>query len=138
MARPTLSDIARQVGYSKNTVSLALRGDRQIPEETREKIRKAAAKLGYQPNAVVSHLMAQLRASRLSDTMQRLMASSPTATPPQQASTSSSRGTTFGRASARATSTCITRGSSVLVSPLTWICRRAGLTRIAPRLNSAT
>lgn len=64
MARPTLSDIARQVGYSKNTVSLALRGDRQIPEETRERIRKAAAKLGYQPNAVVSHLMAQLRASR--------------------------------------------------------------------------
>jgi LacI family transcriptional regulator len=64
MARPTLNDIARQVGYSKNTVSLALRGDRQIPEETRERIRKAAAKLGYQPNAVVSHLMAQLRASR--------------------------------------------------------------------------
>jgi LacI family transcriptional regulator len=64
MARPTLNDIARQVGYSKNTVSLALRGDRQIPEETREAIRKVAAKLGYQPNAVVSHLMAQLRASR--------------------------------------------------------------------------
>ncbi len=64
MARPTLNDIARQVGYSKNTVSLALRGDRQIPEETREKIRKVAEKLGYQPNAVVSHLMAQLRASR--------------------------------------------------------------------------
>lgn len=64
MARPTLNDIARQVGYSKNTVSLALRGDRQIPESTRERIRKVAAKLGYQPNAVVSHLMAQLRASR--------------------------------------------------------------------------
>lgn len=64
MPRPTLSDIARQVGYSKNTISLALRGSRQIPEETRERIRKAAAKLGYQPNAVVSHLMAQLRASR--------------------------------------------------------------------------
>ena len=64
MARPTLNDIARQVGYSKNTVSLALRGDRQIPEETRERIRKAAARLGYQPNAVVSHLIAQLRAGR--------------------------------------------------------------------------
>ncbi|MEN9401359.1 MAG: HTH-type transcriptional regulator KdgR [Verrucomicrobiota bacterium] len=64
MARPTLNDIARQVGYSKNTVSLALRGDRQIPESTRERIRKAAAKLGYRPNAVVSQLMAQLRSSR--------------------------------------------------------------------------
>ena len=64
MARPTLNDIARLVGYSKNTVSLALRGDRQIPESTRERIRKAATKLGYRPNAVVSHLMAQLRSSR--------------------------------------------------------------------------
>lgn len=64
MSRPTLNDIARSLGYSKNTISLALRGDPQIPEVTRERIRKAADKLGYQPNAVVSHLMAQLRASR--------------------------------------------------------------------------
>ena len=64
MSRPTLNDIARSLGYSKNTISLALRGDPQIPEITRERIRKAADKLGYQPNAVVSHLMAQLRASR--------------------------------------------------------------------------
>jgi LacI family transcriptional regulator len=64
MPRPTLSDIARSLGYSKNTISLALRGDPQIPEVTRERIRKAADKLGYQANAVVSHLMAQLRASR--------------------------------------------------------------------------
>ena len=64
MPRPTLNDIARTAGYSKNTVSLALRGDRQIPETTRERIRKIAERIGYQPNAVVSHLMAQLRASR--------------------------------------------------------------------------
>lgn len=64
MPRPTLNDIARLVGFSKNTVSLALRGDPQIPEVTRERIRKAAEKLDYQPNAVVSQLMAQLRASR--------------------------------------------------------------------------
>jgi LacI family transcriptional regulator len=64
MSRSTLKDIARATGFSKNTVSLALRGDRQIPEATRERIRKAAARLNYQPNAVVSHLMAQLRASR--------------------------------------------------------------------------
>ncbi len=62
--RPTLNDIARAVGYSKNTVSLALRGSPQIPEATRARIRQAAEKLGYQPNAIVSHLMAQLRANR--------------------------------------------------------------------------
>ena len=66
MARVTLSDIAAAVGFSKNTVSLALRGNPQIPEATRDRIRKMAEKLGYQPNAVVSQLMAQLRASRSS------------------------------------------------------------------------
>jgi len=64
MARPTLKDIADQLGYSKNTVSLALRGDRQIPPVTRERIQKVANRLGYRPNAVLSHLMAQLRSSR--------------------------------------------------------------------------
>ena len=37
----TMRVIADQVGYSKNTVSLALRGHRSIPESTREIIRKA-------------------------------------------------------------------------------------------------
>ena len=60
----TMRVIADQVGYSKNTVSLALRGHRSIPESTRNLIRKAADKLGYRPNAVVSHLIAQLRAGR--------------------------------------------------------------------------
>ena len=60
----TMRVIADQVGYSKNTVSLALRGHRSIPESTRDIIRKAADKLGYRPNAVVSHLIAQLRAGR--------------------------------------------------------------------------
>lgn len=64
MRRVTLSDIAKKVGYSKNTVSLALRGDPQIPASTRDRIRQAAEELGYQPNAVVAHLMAQLRASQ--------------------------------------------------------------------------
>jgi LacI family transcriptional regulator len=60
----TLSVIAAHAGCSKNTVSLALRGDPQIPASTRERIRKLADKLGYKPNAVVSHLMAQLRSSQ--------------------------------------------------------------------------
>jgi LacI family transcriptional regulator len=64
MARPTMADIARATGYSKSTVSLALRGDRQIPESTRREILRAAQEAGYQTNAVVSYLMAQLRGSR--------------------------------------------------------------------------
>jgi LacI family transcriptional regulator len=60
----TLRVIADQVGYSKNTVSLALRGDPQIPAATRDLIKKAADQLGYQPNAIVSHLIAQLRAGQ--------------------------------------------------------------------------
>ena len=64
MPRPTLTDIARLLGYSKNTISLGLRGSSQLPVATRERIREAAERIGYQPNAVVSHLMAQLRSSR--------------------------------------------------------------------------
>lgn len=60
----TMQVIADQVGFSKNTVSLALRGDPSISAATRELIRQTADKLGYQPNAVVSHLIAQLRAGR--------------------------------------------------------------------------
>lgn len=59
-----MSRVAAEVGCSKNTVSLALRGDPQIPERTRAVIRKVADKLGYRPNAVVSQLMAQLRSSQ--------------------------------------------------------------------------
>lgn len=60
----TMQVIADQVGFSKNTVSLALRGDPSISAATRELIKKTADQLGYQPNAVVSHLIAQLRAGR--------------------------------------------------------------------------
>ena len=60
----TMRTIAAEVGFSKNTVSLALRGDPSITAATRDLIRKTADRLGYQPNAVVSHLMAQLRSSQ--------------------------------------------------------------------------
>ncbi len=66
MSGTTLNDIARELGYSKNTISLALRGNSQIPARTREKVRAAADRLGYRPNAVVSQLMAQLRSARTS------------------------------------------------------------------------
>ena len=66
MPRPTLNDIARELGYSKNTISLGLRGSPQIPASTRERIKAAADRIGYRPNAVVSQLMAQLRSARTS------------------------------------------------------------------------
>ena len=64
MHRATLKDIAAELGCSKNTVSLALRGSRQIPPATQERVRKVAMRLGYRPNALLSHLMAQLRSSQ--------------------------------------------------------------------------
>ncbi|GAB5560065.1 MAG: hypothetical protein SynsKO_17120 [Synoicihabitans sp.] len=64
MPRVALKDIAAKVGYSKNTVSLALRGDPQIPEHTRKKIVKVANEMGYERNAVTSKLMAQLRSTK--------------------------------------------------------------------------
>jgi LacI family transcriptional regulator len=60
----TMRVIADAVGFSKNTVSLALRDDPSISAETRALIKKTADKLGYRPNAIVSHLIAQLRAGR--------------------------------------------------------------------------
>jgi LacI family transcriptional regulator len=59
-----MADIARELGCSKNTISLALRGDPQIPERTQKRVQAKAAEMGYKPNATISQLMAQLRASR--------------------------------------------------------------------------
>lgn len=56
-----MARIAAEAGVSKNTVSLALRGDRQVTTATRERIEKIADRLGYQRNPLMSHLMAVLR-----------------------------------------------------------------------------
>lgn len=58
-----MADVALAAGVSKNTVSLALRGDPQIPPKTRTKIKRAAERLGYQRNPVVGELMARMRRS---------------------------------------------------------------------------
>ena len=62
--RVTLQDIAQALGYSKNTISLALRNNPQIPESTRAQIQKTASEMGYRSNGTISHLMAQLRANQ--------------------------------------------------------------------------
>ena len=59
-----MHEIARKAGVGKATVSLALRDDPKLRPETRLRIQKLAAKMGYRPNATVANLMAQLRASR--------------------------------------------------------------------------
>lgn len=63
-SRPTLQHIADAAGVGKSTVSLALRNDPRLLEETRQKIQAIAEKLGYRANPTVAALMAQLRASR--------------------------------------------------------------------------
>ncbi|GAB4172209.1 MAG: LacI family DNA-binding transcriptional regulator [Terrimicrobiaceae bacterium] len=62
--KPNMTAIAREAGVGKATVSLALRNDPRLRPETRERIQEVARRMGYQANAVVSNLMAQLRASR--------------------------------------------------------------------------
>ena len=47
----TIKDVARESGYSISTVSYALKNDPKIPEATREKIKEAARRLNYVPNA---------------------------------------------------------------------------------------
>lgn len=59
-----MTDIARRAGVSKNTVSLALRNDPQLPLATRHRLQRLAKSMGYQKNPTVAHLMAQLRVSR--------------------------------------------------------------------------
>lgn len=45
--RPTLRDIAREVGVSTKTVSLALRSDQSVGPRTAQRIRETAYRLGY-------------------------------------------------------------------------------------------
>lgn len=56
-----MSTIAERAGVSKNTVSLALRHDPQIPVTTRRRIARIAHSLGYAKNPVVAQLMTELR-----------------------------------------------------------------------------
>ncbi|MEV6588251.1 LacI family DNA-binding transcriptional regulator [Streptomyces acidicola] len=62
-ARPRLEDVAARVGLSTASVSLVLRGVPGPSERTRQRVLKAAAELGYQPNRNAS--MLARRRSRL-------------------------------------------------------------------------
>ena len=47
----TLADIAREAGTSASTASRALSGRGYVSEEARQRLREAAERLGYVPNA---------------------------------------------------------------------------------------
>lgn len=52
----TIRDVAAKAGVSISSVHFALSGKAGVSDETREKIRKIADDLGYQPNALASSL----------------------------------------------------------------------------------
>lgn len=60
----TMKDVAAAAGVARSTVSLALRHDPSIPEETRNRILAAAEKVGYKVNPLVSALMTSLHERR--------------------------------------------------------------------------
>lgn len=72
MHQVTTRDIARASGYGQSTVSMALRNDPRLPEETRHRIQETATALGYQPDAGVARLMARVREGRLKSQAQPL------------------------------------------------------------------
>jgi DNA-binding LacI/PurR family transcriptional regulator len=56
--RITQKDIARKLGVSQTAVGLALKNHYRISPELREKVRRAAEQLGYQPDPFLSGLAA--------------------------------------------------------------------------------
>lgn len=54
--RVTIYEVARQSGVAPSTVSNAVRGQRYVQPETRQRILQTAAELGYRPSAIASSL----------------------------------------------------------------------------------
>lgn len=71
--RITLRDIARQLGLSHVTISLALRDNPRISPERREQIKSVARSLGYRPDPMLTAL-SQYRHSRASTSVQSAIA----------------------------------------------------------------
>ncbi|XHR30604.1 MAG: LacI family DNA-binding transcriptional regulator [Chthoniobacteraceae bacterium] len=59
MLRPTIKSIAQELGISHATVSMALRDNPLIKIQTRERIKQAAAALGYIPNGIAQAMRSQ-------------------------------------------------------------------------------
>ena len=52
----TLSSVAQKTGFSVNTVSRVLRGDKNISTKTTQIIKKAAEELEYIPNYIAGSM----------------------------------------------------------------------------------
>lgn len=48
--RPTIADVAAEAGVSRTTVSHGLSGSGRVDPQTRERVRAAAARIGYRPS----------------------------------------------------------------------------------------
>jgi LacI family transcriptional regulator len=51
-----MQDVARAAGVHQTTVSLALRNDSRLPEQTRKRVREIAEKIGYRPDPMLAAL----------------------------------------------------------------------------------
>lgn len=54
--RVTITDIAHEMGVTPSTVSRALAGNTRVGSNTRQRVLKVAAEMGYQPNVLASSL----------------------------------------------------------------------------------
>lgn len=61
---PNQRSIARALGLTQATVSMAMRDDPSIPDATRKRIRAEAEKQGYRPSPLVTTLMERIRSGR--------------------------------------------------------------------------
>lgn len=61
---PTYREIARACGVDVSTVSRALNHSQRLPEETRNRIRKVAERLGWRANPLAAAYMSHLRSTR--------------------------------------------------------------------------
>jgi LacI family transcriptional regulator len=59
----TISDVARRAGVSKSTVSNVIRGAVPVAPETRQRVERAIAAVGYHPNAIARALKARTSAA---------------------------------------------------------------------------
>lgn len=58
-----MRDIARRLGLDASTVSLALRANPRIPSATRDRVRRVAEELGYEPDPMLAALASYRRHS---------------------------------------------------------------------------
>ena len=58
-SNPTISDVARLADVSRTTVSLVIRGNADIPAETKERVMAAISELGYRPTLAAQSVPTQ-------------------------------------------------------------------------------